>query len=53
MRCFAVEFVTCFFGTSKECESPLNSQMTCLGDNFLNPAFKDENDSEKHSGTDF
>lgn len=40
------------FGTSEGYESSSNSQMTCLEDNFLNPAFKDESDSEKQSSTD-
>lgn len=35
------------FGTIKACENSLNAQMTGLGDNFLNPSFKDENDSKK------
>lgn len=40
------------FGTSEGCENSLNSQMACLEDNFLSPAFKDESDSEKQSSTD-
>lgn len=39
------------FGAREGCENS-NSQMTCLQDNFLSPGFKDENDSEKQSGTD-
>lgn len=35
------------FGTSKGCVNSLNAQIAGLGDNFLNPAFKDENDSKK------